>query len=221
MHHNWIPSTLGYGGTLCSRCFVTKREAAALGTLGHCDVLVAPPPAEPFHQRKAREMDMTAIDLQNREFEALTDLSKRWQILQRIAVVDGDYPEARCRYEGAMHRFIAAITANGRLPTPQKIDLFAMHEKMTGHLFPAYSNTDERFLALALCGEAGELANYIKKRWRDGADLTGEIRDEIADIRVYLELLAKCFGIEGDKLDAHVEQKLRKVVEKHHARLSA
>ena len=100
------------------------------------------------------------------------------------------------------------------------MDLYALHEKMTGHLFPAYSNTDERFLALALCGEAGELANYIKKRWRDGSDFSEEIRDEIADIRVYLELLAKCFGIEGEKLDARVQQKLLKVVEKHKRRLT-
>lgn len=51
MHHNWIPSTLGYGGTICSRCFVTKREAAALGTLGHCDVLVAPAPVQAISER--------------------------------------------------------------------------------------------------------------------------------------------------------------------------
>jgi NTP pyrophosphatase (non-canonical NTP hydrolase) len=101
------------------------------------------------------------------------------------------------------------------------MDLFALHERMTGHLFPAYSSTDERFLALALCGEAGELANMIKKRWRDGVDLTPEIRDELADIRVYLELLAKCFDIEGKKLDRQVEAKLKKVVEKFSARLQA
>ena len=98
------------------------------------------------------------------------------------------------------------------------MDIYALHEKMTGHLFPAYSNTDERFLALALCGEAGELANMIKKRWRDDVDLTEEVRDEIADIRVYLELLAKCFGIEGEKLDSRVKSKLEKVVERHKAR---
>lgn len=100
------------------------------------------------------------------------------------------------------------------------MEIYELHEKMTGHLFPAYSNTDERFLALALCGEAGELANIIKKRWRDGADLREEACDEIADIRVYLELLAKCFGIEGSKLDERVKQKLEKVVEKHRGRLT-
>jgi len=95
------------------------------------------------------------------------------------------------------------------------MNLYEIHEKMTGKLFPAYSNTDERFLTIAICGEVGELANMIKKRWRDNADLSEEIKDEIADIRVYLELLAKCFDIEGDKLDARVISKLEKVIAKH------
>jgi NTP pyrophosphatase (non-canonical NTP hydrolase) len=98
-------------------------------------------------------------------------------------------------------------------------NIFALHERMTASLFPAYSNSDERFLALALCGEVGELANMIKKRWRDNANLTEEIRDEIADIRIYLELIAKCFDIEGDKLDRQVKQKLLKVMAKHNITL--
>jgi NTP pyrophosphatase (non-canonical NTP hydrolase) len=102
----------------------------------------------------------------------------------------------------------------------ESMNIFQLHEKMTAGLFPSYSNEDERFLALALCGEAGELANMIKKRWRDGVDLSDEIREELADIRVYLELLAKCFGVEGEKLDKEVEIKLFKVAEKHKARLA-
>ena len=92
--------------------------------------------------------------------------------------------------------------------------IFELHERITAGLFPPYSNKDERFLALALAGEVGELCNMVKKRWRDGAELTAEIRDELADIRVYLELIAKCFGIEGDKLDAQVENKLQRVAKK-------
>jgi len=150
------------------------------------------------------------IELQNKEFDALTALAKQWSTLKQVPVVDDDYPKYRHRYEGAVKDFIIAIRANGRLEKEVKHDIYALHERMTGHLFPAYSNIDERFLALALCGEAGELANIVKKRWRDGADLTEEARDEIADVRVYLELLAKCFGIKGEKLDAWVEQKLGK-----------
>jgi NTP pyrophosphatase (non-canonical NTP hydrolase) len=99
-------------------------------------------------------------------------------------------------------------------------DIFALHERLTAHLFPPYSNTDERFLALALCGEVGELANMIKKRWRDGVDLTDEIKDELADIRAYHALLCHIFDLDGAKLDDRIEQKLLKVVEKHKARLA-
>jgi hypothetical protein len=37
MQHDWTTSTLGHGETLCSRCFITNREAAALGLLNTCD----------------------------------------------------------------------------------------------------------------------------------------------------------------------------------------
>lgn len=94
--------------------------------------------------------------------------------------------------------------------------IFDLHEALTAHLFPTYSNMDVRFLTIALCGETGELANLVKKQWRDGVDLSEEIKDELADIRIYLELLAKCFDIEGAKLDNRVRNKLEKVAKKHH-----
>lgn len=40
MQHDWIPSALGHGETMCRRCFVTNREAAAIG-MTECE---APPP---------------------------------------------------------------------------------------------------------------------------------------------------------------------------------
>ncbi len=50
-----------------------------------------------------------------------------------------------------------------------------------------------RFLALALAGEAGELANVVKKDWR-GSDIeyfSEEVLDELADIFIYACLLLK------------------------------
>jgi NTP pyrophosphatase (non-canonical NTP hydrolase) len=95
--------------------------------------------------------------------------------------------------------------------------ILIMRDKFDAMLPESYKWTAEhvQFLALAICGEAGELANWIKKQWRDGTDHSEEIRDEIADIRVYLELLAKKFGIEGDKLYQRVERKFERVVARH------
>lgn len=45
MQHDWIPSTLGHGETMCRRCFVTNLEAAALGIMNACDVAPPPPTA--------------------------------------------------------------------------------------------------------------------------------------------------------------------------------
>lgn len=41
--HDWIPSTLGHGETMCRHCCVTNCEAAAIGVLERCDK--APMPA--------------------------------------------------------------------------------------------------------------------------------------------------------------------------------
>lgn len=67
---------------------------------------------------------------------------------------------------------------------------------------------DRRFLCLALAGEVGELANLIKKQWREefgfppSENLTPKIIDELADINAYLYLLARTYGIDLDIVTA-------------------
>lgn len=65
------------------------------------------------------------------------------------------------------------------------------------------------FLALAICGEAGELANLVKKLWRGDEVNPNLIRNEIADIRIYLEHISSHLGI---NLDQACDQKLDEVV---------
>jgi NTP pyrophosphatase (non-canonical NTP hydrolase) len=67
------------------------------------------------------------------------------------------------------------------------------------------------FLALAICGEAGELANLVKKMWRGDEVDSEEIRDEIADIRIYLEHIARHLRFD---LDEACERKLKAVAER-------
>ncbi|HEX8807477.1 MAG TPA: hypothetical protein VF760_00610 [Xanthobacteraceae bacterium] len=93
-----------------------------------------------------------------------------------------------------------------------KVDIYKLHEKLTQHMFAPYSDADRCFLALALAGEVGELCNRMKKDWRDRTEHDFECREELADIRIYLELLAKCFNVEGAKLNELVNKKLATVV---------
>lgn len=88
-----------------------------------------------------------------------------------------------------------------------------LHREITRGLHDPFFSKDPVYLALALFGEAGELANFIKKGWRDAGtsardercpvetQYDEEIRDEIADLRVYIELLADTFAIGGPMLD--------------------
>lgn len=57
--HNWVSSTLGHGETMCSRCWVTNREAAVLGIADTCDV---PPPAPKAANENARDWSQDEID---------------------------------------------------------------------------------------------------------------------------------------------------------------
>lgn len=44
MLHDWKPSKLGHGNMMCSRCYTTDLEAAALGITAVCDAPAPPPP---------------------------------------------------------------------------------------------------------------------------------------------------------------------------------
>jgi NTP pyrophosphatase (non-canonical NTP hydrolase) len=64
------------------------------------------------------------------------------------------------------------------------------------------SEEDQRFLALALCGEAGELANLVKKQWRGDTDpaFKTKLADELGDVYAYLRLNAIAHGMDLDTI---------------------
>jgi NTP pyrophosphatase (non-canonical NTP hydrolase) len=73
-------------------------------------------------------------------------------------------------------------------------------QKVHEHLNWAPQPPDRiRFLSLALCGEAGELANLIKKDWRgDGGidERRQKIVKELADVAGYVFLIAAELGVD-------------------------
>lgn len=86
-----------------------------------------------------------------------------------------------------------------------------LHDHLQKHLGwgPLKGVDKVRFMALALCGEAGELANLIKKDWRgDLGDRRDQIRAELSDVANYAFMLAEALSI--DLADAMLS-KLREV----------
>jgi len=75
--------------------------------------------------------------------------------------------------------------------------LWTAHTALVEDTFKPGSEEDQRFLALALAGEVGELANIIKKQWRGDNDpeFTAKLEDEIGDVYAYLRLLAMAFNV--------------------------
>lgn len=67
-------------------------------------------------------------------------------------------------------------------------------------LCPAWAPPDPRgtFIALALAGEAGELANMFKKEWRDGLSEARrqQMADELGDVMVYARAMAQHLGVD-------------------------
>jgi NTP pyrophosphatase (non-canonical NTP hydrolase) len=96
-------------------------------------------------------------------------------------------PSWQDRARGIHERFVRLAQAKGRLKSADEVT---------------------HFLALAITGEAGELANLVKKAWRGDDIDPASVRDELADIRIYLEHLTRHLGID---LDQACQQKLDEV----------
>lgn len=73
---------------------------------------------------------------------------------------------------------------------------------------------DEQFFVLGLCGEVGELANFVKKEWRDGSDHGESILLEAADIFVYLLMFCRKRGITFEELVATAKMKHQMFIDK-------
>lgn len=78
-----------------------------------------------------------------------------------------------------------------------------------GHDLTDWSPTD---WACALAGEVGELCNFIKKMRRGDTVDPGDVEKELADVAIYLDLLAQRLGVNlGDAIIAKFNQSSRKI----------
>ena len=128
--------------------------------------------------------------------------------VERLRTVLGDIAERSCCDEVCFapcssDRAKAALTGPVALDWTVKVRI--IHTVVVKQ-WPAWSVEDQRFLTLAISGEVGEFANVVKKHWRgdykDGEtlkDYAAKIEDELADIRIYLELLGVAFGFNLDR----------------------
>jgi NTP pyrophosphatase (non-canonical NTP hydrolase) len=75
--------------------------------------------------------------------------------------------------------------------------LWTIHTSLVEGTFKPGSEEDRHFLALAMCGEAGEVANLIKKQWRGDniPDFQDKLEEEIGDVFAYLTLLSIAYGL--------------------------
>jgi NTP pyrophosphatase (non-canonical NTP hydrolase) len=70
--------------------------------------------------------------------------------------------------------------------------------------------TDGLHAALGLCGEAGEVANLVKKHvFKPGSDVgRADVMDELADTLYYVAVLAHLCEFTVDDMAAHLKEKL-------------
>jgi len=76
-------------------------------------------------------------------------------------------------------------------------DLFQLHARfLASSGIKIGSIEDERFLALAMVGEAGEVANFVKKQWRGDRVDREKLKDELSDVFAYWATLIRVAGFD-------------------------
>lgn len=117
--------------------------------------------------------------------ETVGDQSGEWAELPKTTV---DYTRQKVEIEG-------------RIPFLSRL----LHDSAMENMgIKSGSTLESVFLGLALAGEAGELANKIKKEWRDGEsqELRTDILKELADNLLYIDHLLDCYGVTADQVKA-------------------
>ena len=106
---------------------------------------------------------------------------------------------------------VDAPTLNALVDRVERADITGVwlqaRENHAKHSATGSLEDDIRFMALGLTGEAGELANFVKKRWRDGEGHDQAIRYEVADVCAYAFMLADLMGMSPADLIATIAEK--------------
>lgn len=76
------------------------------------------------------------------------------------------------------------------------------------------------YATLGLAGEAGEIANKVKKLWRDGdgsisEEKEKELSDELGDVLWYVSAICSVLGLELDDIAKHNIEKLKSRLERN------
>jgi NTP pyrophosphatase (non-canonical NTP hydrolase) len=161
------------------------------------------------------EFDMSGIERQNAEFDALTKLTKQWSRLQMTPVVDDDYPAVRAEYEAALRTFMEAIQKNGRrvavamIPPTGSLTLETLRQANASRVEAWHGINDWSVMewGCAMAGEAGEACNVAKKIKRvetgifkrkdeDKLPLKEKLAEECADTLIYLDLMCQRAGVD-------------------------
>ncbi len=132
-----------------------------------------------------------------------------------------DPPCPACEANGDRQDGEYAPIVPRRAPPSREAELQAVWDqaKRNHATYSATSDVEQdiRFLTLGLTGEAGEVANFVKKRWRDGDEHTDAIQKEIADVCAYAFMLADTVGMTPASLLATIALKQRTFIEKMEA----